>query len=189
MNTVEIPKMEREHVDLEYDLHRLEELNVKYAPTTRELLQNWSEFDKAMDERVSGRAKLLKIRDKLPTKVDDGNNDGINMEEIEGLCKTIEEKDRQLLLGLMHLKDVQLNQKQIDSHGFHPDSKTVSSILVNEVLGTAADQLARDNNYIADDIAKNGNEAEKLRKLVAKYKDALNKQRKQEKDSMDDMML
>ena len=38
MNTVEIPKMEREHVDLEYDLHRLEELNIKYAPTTRELL-------------------------------------------------------------------------------------------------------------------------------------------------------
>lgn len=52
LNTVEIPKMEREQVDLEYDLHRLEELNVKYPPTTRELLQVWAQFDKEMDGRV-----------------------------------------------------------------------------------------------------------------------------------------
>lgn len=45
LNNDEIPKLERENVDLESDLHRLEELNVKYAPTTRQLLQGWRDFE------------------------------------------------------------------------------------------------------------------------------------------------
>lgn len=56
-----------------------------------------------------------------------------------------------LLLDLMKLKD-QLNQKQIDKNGFNPDSQTVSSILVNEILATAADQLKREGENIGDDI-------------------------------------
>jgi hypothetical protein len=37
--------MEREKMDLEYDLNRLETLNVKYASTSREFLQGWRDFD------------------------------------------------------------------------------------------------------------------------------------------------
>jgi chromosome segregation ATPase len=70
-----------------------------------------------------------------------------------------------------------------------PDSKTVSSILVNEVLATAADQLHREKDYISDDIAQNEDETAKLRKIIAKYQDALARQQKEEKNAMDDLML
>lgn len=63
----------------------------------------------------------------------------------------IDMKDKQLLLDLMKLKD-QLNQKQIQKNGFLPDGQTVSSILVNEILATAADQLHRERENIGDDI-------------------------------------
>jgi hypothetical protein len=137
MNSIDIPRMEREHVDLESDLHRMEELNVKYAPTTREFLQNWSQFDQAMNDRIAQRGKMLKIRNELPTKIGEIEPDEINMEEVEELCRTLEKKDRQLMLDLIQLRDVQLNQKQIDAQGFHPDSATVSSILVRDVIAAS----------------------------------------------------
>jgi hypothetical protein len=39
--------MEREKMDLEYDLNRLEALNLKYASTSRELVQSSRDFDQA----------------------------------------------------------------------------------------------------------------------------------------------
>ena len=43
----EISKLEREQNDLETDLSRLDKLSAKYGPTTRELLQNSADFEKA----------------------------------------------------------------------------------------------------------------------------------------------
>lgn len=51
----------------------------------------------------------------------------------------------------------------------------MSSILVNEVMAIASDQVTRESNYIADDIAQNGNETDKLKKIISKYQDALNR--------------
>lgn len=47
LNQDELPRMEREQVDLEYDLNRLEALNVSYASTTRELLSSLRDYDQA----------------------------------------------------------------------------------------------------------------------------------------------
>lgn len=129
------------------------------------------------------------FRDGLNTHLDDDDKWSVNLDEIEQLCQIIDLKDRQLLADLIHLKDVQLNQKQIATNGFKPDSRTVSSILVNEVLATAADQLQREKDYISDDIAQNDDETAKLRKIIAKYQDALARQQKNEKNAMDDLML
>ena len=111
INNDEIPRMEREQVDLEFDLHRLEEQNVKYAPTTRELLQSWREFDQAQDERKAMRARMVNIRDQINTHLDENDKEPINMDEVQQLCHIIELKDKQLLLDLIQFKDVQLNQR------------------------------------------------------------------------------
>lgn len=83
---------------------------------------------------------MISIRDNVSADLEDAEKQGsINMEEVEQICQIVEDKDRQLLLDLMHLKDVELNPSQIEQHGFHPNSQTVSSILVSEVLATTQD--------------------------------------------------
>lgn len=56
----------------------------------------------------------------------------VNFDEVEELCKMIDEKDQTLYMDLMRIKD-QLNKKKIDSQGFKPDGTTVSSIKINEI--------------------------------------------------------
>jgi chromosome segregation ATPase len=170
-------------------MERLDELTSRYAPLSRELIDQTREFEKAQDAREKHRLTLGDFRDKVNTHIDENEKgEEVNMDEVENLCQMIDQKDKHLLLDLMKLKD-QLNQKRIDKHGFNPDSQTASSILVNEIMATGFDQLKREQNNIDDDIAQNSDETDKLKKIIAKYQDSLAKQAQQEKDAIDVLMI
>ncbi len=93
-------------MDLEYDLNRLETLNVKYASTSREFLQGWRDFDQAQDKRMDARSKMTGFGNDLNTHLDDDEKWSVNLDEVEQLCHIIELKDKQLYNDLIHLKDV-----------------------------------------------------------------------------------
>jgi hypothetical protein len=86
--------MEREKMDLEYDLNRLEALNVKYASTSRELLQSSRDFDQAQDKRKDARLKMTGLGTDLNTHIDDDEKWSVNLDEVEQLCHIIELKDK-----------------------------------------------------------------------------------------------
>jgi hypothetical protein len=86
--------MEREKMDLEYDLNRLEALNVKYASTSRELVQSSRDFDQAQDKRKDARLKLTGWGTDLNTHIDDDEKWSVNLDEVEQLCHIIELKDK-----------------------------------------------------------------------------------------------
>lgn len=86
LNQDELPRMEREQVDLEYDLNRLEALNINYASTTRELLSSWRDFDQAQDKRKDMRSKMAGFRDNINTHLDEDEKWSVNLDEVEQLC-------------------------------------------------------------------------------------------------------
>ena len=88
----------------------------------------------------------------------------INFDEVEELCKMIDEKDQVLYRDLMSLKD-QLNV----SKSFAPDSKTVSSIMINEIESTEFDMMKREKDDLDLRIRTDQAEIEKVIKITAKY--------------------
>jgi hypothetical protein len=83
---------------------------------------------------------LAGIFDKVSQTMDENLANEVNFDEVEELCKMIDEKDQTLYMDLMRIKD-QLNKKKIDAQGFKPDGTTVSSIKINEIEVVQADIL------------------------------------------------
>lgn len=102
-----------------------------------------TEFERAQDLRKKHRNQLAGIFDQVNQNLDENLANEVNFDEVEDLCKMIDEKDQTLYTDLMRLKD-QLNLKRIETHGFTPDSNNVSSIMINEISATEMDVLKKE---------------------------------------------
>ena len=152
LETVEINQLKKDKVDLETDLNRLQSLSSRYAELDRQMEDCTAEFEKAQDLRKQHRLKLSGIFDKVSQTLDENLANEVNFDEVEELCKMIDEKDQTLYMDLMRIKD-QLNKKKIDSQGFKPDGTTVSSIKINEIEVVQADILQREKDDLDMNIA------------------------------------
>lgn len=133
------------------------------------------EFEKAQDLRAQHRTQLSGIFDRVNQHLDEDLANEVNFDEVEELCKMIDDKDEKLYGELMRLQD-QLNQKRIQANGFQPDSNTCSSIMINEIETTETDILKRENDDLERRIQNDQAEIEKVMKITAKYKENLAKQ-------------
>jgi len=98
------------------------------------------------------------------------------MEEVEALCSTITEKDKQLLLDLMNLQD-QINQKRVKEEGWNADEKNVSSILLSNTRHEVSKNIMQTRDELSSNNDKDQNETNKLKKLLDKFHDRYNKQK------------
>ena len=89
-----------------------------------------------------------------------------------------------LYRDLMSLKD-QLNV----SKSFAPDSKTVSSIMINEIESTEFDMMKREKDDLDLRIRTDQAEIEKVIKITAKYQENLQKQTQQEQNAIEMLNL
>lgn len=112
----------------------------------------------------------------------------VNFDEVEELCKMIDEKDQTLYMDLMRIKD-QLNKKKIDAQGFKPDGTTVSSIKINEIEVVQADILQREKDDLDMNITSDQVEIEKVMKITAKYQENLAKHSQQEANAIEMLNL
>lgn len=95
-------------------MRRLEELNTRYSQLELNLSKCASEYEKAQDVRKEHRQKLVGIFDKIGKHLDEDLANEVNFDEVEELCKMIDDKDQVLFTDLMRLQD-QLNMKRIQS--------------------------------------------------------------------------
>lgn len=110
------------------------------------------EFEKSQNLRSQHRSKLTGIFDRVSENLDEDLANEVNFDEVEELCKMIDEKDETLYGELMRLQD-QLNQRRIKAQGFHPDSSTCSSIMINEIETVETDILKKENDDLERRIA------------------------------------
>ena len=138
MKNLEIVQMQKDKEDMEQDIARLRDLSTRYGQMDRQMAECAQEFEKAQDMRKKHRMKLAGIFDRVNEHLDENLANEVNFDEVEELCKMIDEKDKTLYTDLMKLQD-QLNQRKIEMHGFNTDSTTVSSIMINEIETTEMD--------------------------------------------------
>jgi hypothetical protein len=112
----------------------------------------------------------------------------VNFDEVEELCKMIDEKDQSLYLDLMKIKD-QLNKQKIDISGFNPDGTTVSSIKINDIEVIEADILKREKDDLERRITADRAEVDKIMKISAKYKENLANSKQQEATAIEMLNL
>lgn len=68
-------------------------LSQRYAELERSLEQSASEFEKAQDVRKEHRLRLGGIFDQVSQTLDENLANEVNFDEVEELCKMIDEKD------------------------------------------------------------------------------------------------
>ena len=180
--------MQKDKEDAEMDIARLQELSARYGQLDRQMQDCANEFNKAQDLRKKHRLQLGSIFDRVNQHLDENLANEVNFDEVEELCKMIDEKDKTLYTDLMKLQD-QLNQRKIESQGFNTDSTTVSSIMINEIETTEMDLFKREKDDLNRRIKHDTAEMEKVMKITAKYKENLAKQTQQETNAIEMLNL
>lgn len=128
----ELVQLHKDRADVELDMRRLTDLNERYALLEQELDKCGAEFEKAQDLRKQHRLALVGIFNRVNENLDEDLANEVNFDEVEELCKMIDEKDQLLYSDLMRLQD-QLNMGKVQTSGFTADASTVSSIMINEI--------------------------------------------------------
>ena len=105
MQNLEIVQMQKDKEDMEVDIARLRELSVRYGQMDRQMAECAAEFEKAQDLRKKHRMRLAGIFDQVNEHLDENLANEVNFDEVEELCKMIDEKDRTLYTDLMKLQD------------------------------------------------------------------------------------
>ena len=188
LQSQEIAQLKKDQSDMEADLRRLQELEKRYDELERDQQQCTADFEKVQDKRKEARVQLSGIFDQVSEALDENLANEINFDEVEELCKMIDEKDQTLYTDLMGLKD-QLNKKKIAGHGFTPDSTTVSSIMLNEIEATEVDILKREKDDLDRRISTDQAEVQKLGKILNKYQETTQKQAQQESTAIEMLNL
>ena len=88
---------------MEEDIARLRELSARYGQMDRQMAECAAEFEKAQDLRKKHRLKLAGIFDQVNEHLDENLANEVNFDEVEELCKMIDEKDKTLYMDLMKL--------------------------------------------------------------------------------------
>ena len=114
LENIEIYQLQRDKLDLETDLDRLNKLSGRYALLDRQMEDCTAEFEKSQDIRKQHRLQLAGIFDQVSQTMDENLANDVNFDEVEELCKMIDEKDQSLYKDLMRIKD-QLNKRKIDA--------------------------------------------------------------------------
>lgn len=71
----------------------------------REMANCAAEFERAQDARKRHRMQLAGIFDRVSEHLDENLANEVNFDEVEELCKMIDEKDKTLYTDLMKLQD------------------------------------------------------------------------------------
>lgn len=103
MQNQEITQMQKDKQDAETDIARLRELSARYGQLDRQMLDCSAEFERAQDVRKKHRLQLASIFDKVNQNLDENLANEVNFDEVEELCKMIDEKDQTLYTDLMKL--------------------------------------------------------------------------------------
>ena len=111
---------------------------------------------------------MTNIRDSLNSHLNEDAEFSVDLNEVDELCKIIEEKDKKLMLDLMRVKD-QMDQRRVDSEGWKATAQTASSIQLDEVAFTERDIILTEQQDIRNHIEGDQKEITKLMKIIGKY--------------------
>ena len=87
----------------------------------------------------------MKIRGRVGAHLEGDSDNKVNFEDVEDLCKMLEEKDQRLYQDLMAIRDT-FNNERISRTGFKADADNVSSILIDQINSKTHNDLALDKD-------------------------------------------
>lgn len=108
-----------------------------YAALDKKFKESTDEFFAAHQKRSATREAVINIRNSLNTHLNEDAEFTVDLSEVDELCQIIEEKDKNLLLDLMKVKD-QMDKRKEDSV-WKASAQTASSIQLDEVAFTERD--------------------------------------------------
>ena len=86
-------------------MQRYELLSAKYTELDTQMQACAHKFEEAQDFRRQHRQGLANIFQHVNEHLDENLANEVNFDEVEELCKMIDEKDQTLYMDLMKLKD------------------------------------------------------------------------------------